>query len=169
VIAVWVEFMSPSRELKNAMTTNVRTPDEIQREMAALRGALEQEVSGVVNSARTLSDWRYHFREHPALFCAAAAAMGFALVPRSKDHELPAVSAHEGGAENQRAASVEAGTVPSRSVMAVLLGLAANAAAREATRIVTRHGRELLDRFLVARTSAKPGEPVSRPQDALWD
>ncbi len=151
------------------MTTNVQTPDEIQRQMAALRGALEQEVSGVVSSARTLSDWRYHFREHPALFCAAAVAAGFALVPRRNGRGQSAALLNESGAENQRAAPADAGTAPSRSVMAVLLGLAANAAAREATIIVTRHGRELLERFLAPRAAAQPGEPVSRQHDAPWD
>jgi hypothetical protein len=132
------------------MVPPVQTPEEIQRRMAALRGALEQEVDGVVDSARTLSDWRYHFRAHPALFCAAAVVVGIVLAPR------------RGGGVEVSASSKPADpplseyqVAPARSLLAVALGLVGSALARQATQVAVRQGRELMERFLAARSAAR--------------
>ena len=69
--------------------------DDIQRQMAALRSALAQDLNGSIDSAKLLADWRYHFRKHPALFCGAAAALGFALVPWRRAAQPAAPAAPE--------------------------------------------------------------------------
>ena len=56
------------------------TSDDIERQLAAMRSVLQQDVRGFANQARTLVDWRYHFRANPWLYCGGAAALGFMLV-----------------------------------------------------------------------------------------
>jgi len=59
-------------------------PEDIERQMAEMRSALQQDVRVLATEARTLADWRTHFRAHPWLFCGIAAALGFVLVPRAR-------------------------------------------------------------------------------------
>jgi len=59
-------------------------PEDIERQMAEMRSALQQDVRVLASDARILADWRTHFRAHPWLFCGAAAALGFILVPRAR-------------------------------------------------------------------------------------
>jgi hypothetical protein len=59
-------------------------PEDIERQMAEMRSALQQDVRVLATEARTLADWRTHFRAHPWLFCGIAAALGFMLVPRAR-------------------------------------------------------------------------------------
>lgn len=59
-------------------------PEDIERQMAEMRSALQQDVRILATEARTLADWRTHFRAHPWLFCGIAAALGFMLVPRAR-------------------------------------------------------------------------------------
>jgi hypothetical protein len=127
-----------------------QTPEEIQRRMAVLRGALEQEVDGVVDSARTLSDWRYHFRAHPALFCVAAVAVGFVLVPRRGGPAAVSASSEPANPPHS-----EAPVTPAKSLLAVALGLAGHALARQATQVAVTQGREIVERFLASRAAAR--------------
>jgi hypothetical protein len=60
----------------------ISTSDDIERQLAEMRSVLDQDVRGLANQARTLVDWRCHFRSHPWLYCGGAAALGFMLVPR---------------------------------------------------------------------------------------
>jgi len=59
-------------------------PEDIERQMAEMRAALQQDVRVLASEARILADWRTHFRAHPWLFCGVAAALGFILVPRAR-------------------------------------------------------------------------------------
>jgi hypothetical protein len=59
-------------------------PEDIERQMAEMRSALQQDVRVLASEARILADWRTHFRAHPWLFCGVAAALGFILVPRAR-------------------------------------------------------------------------------------
>ncbi len=132
--------------------------EEIQRQMAKLRGALEQEVQGVVSSAQTLSDWRYHFRAHPGLFCAVAATVGFVLVPRGAKPAPPASAPPVDPTGESRVQAAER-----KSLMAVALGMAANVVARQATGVCQqpRRGREFVESFLAARASQRSQETAA--------
>jgi hypothetical protein len=46
-------------------------------------------VETIVQSARTLSDWRYYVNNHPFLLAGAAAGLGFLLIPRKKSPQAP--------------------------------------------------------------------------------
>jgi len=58
--------------------------DDIERQLATMRSVLHQDVRDLATEARTLVDWRYHFRAHPWLYCGGTAALGFMLVPARK-------------------------------------------------------------------------------------
>ena len=64
------------------------TSDDIEQQLATMRFVLHQDVRNLATEARTLADWRYHFRAHPWLYCGGAAALGFMLVPGQ--HRRPA-------------------------------------------------------------------------------
>lgn len=55
--------------------------ESIQREMAQIRYGLYRNVEGIVESAREIADWRHYVRLYPWASVAAAAAVGFFLVP----------------------------------------------------------------------------------------
>jgi len=55
--------------------------DEIQRQMREIRINLGDEVHGLVNKARAMTDWRVHWRKHPWIWGSAAAALGYLIVP----------------------------------------------------------------------------------------
>lgn len=56
--------------------------DDICRRMEAIRRTAGAEVETIVQSAKTLSDWRYYVKNHPLLLAGAAAGLGFLLIPR---------------------------------------------------------------------------------------
>ena len=57
----------------------------------ATRDALEQEIRQLLSDARILAAGRRYFRSHPWLFCGAAAALGFVVVPRGAAAPSPVV------------------------------------------------------------------------------
>ena len=64
--------------------------DDICRRMEAVRRTAGEEVETIVQSAKTLSDWRYYVKNHPYLLAGAAAGLGFLLIPRKKSASAPA-------------------------------------------------------------------------------
>lgn len=58
--------------------------DDIRRQMEDVRLTAGAEVESIVQSAKTLTDWRYYVKNHPLLLASAAAGLGFLLIPRKK-------------------------------------------------------------------------------------
>jgi hypothetical protein len=58
-----------------------QSAEEIQRQMAEIRCALHENVSGIVESARVMTDWRYYVRKYPLPLAAGALALGYLIVP----------------------------------------------------------------------------------------
>src|SRR6185295_3872125 len=119
----------------------------------------------------TMSDWRQHYRAHPAWFVAAAAALGFVLVPQKA--KAPRAFFETGQPSNGQAAPApaEQAALPKKSIAAVALGLAANFAARQVATLAARHGREMMQGFVaaaMARRSAPPRQPAESETDPLW-
>jgi hypothetical protein len=56
--------------------------DRLQQQMAEIRGELYDDVHGIVESARTMSDWRYYVRSYPWACVSAALALGYLAVPQ---------------------------------------------------------------------------------------
>lgn len=55
--------------------------EEIRRAMAEVRRKVDGNTAEVLNHAREMADWRYHVRKYPKMSLAAAAAIGYLLVP----------------------------------------------------------------------------------------
>jgi len=67
--------------------------DDIAKRMQDLRREVSADVKGIVRSAKTLTDWRYHVRHHPWLCVGLALGAGFLVVPRRK--HLPGADARQ--------------------------------------------------------------------------
>ena len=61
--------------------SDTREAKAIRQEMARIRRHLNEDVEGIVDSARVMSDWRYYVRRYPWLCLGAAAALGYLIVP----------------------------------------------------------------------------------------
>jgi hypothetical protein len=133
--------------------------NDLEQRLAALRSALEQNTEGVMDNARTLVDWRHHFRRHPALFCGAAAALGFALVPR-RSPPLVASRNDESPGPEMRQPVQAAASAPQQSAGAVLASVVAQALARKAAEFVAERGSRFLAECLAVSTPAKETEPA---------
>lgn len=58
--------------------------DDIVKRMQDVRREVGVNVQGIRDSAKTLSDWRYHVKNHPWMCVGAVAALGFLVVPKRK-------------------------------------------------------------------------------------
>jgi len=61
--------------------------DEIRQRMEHVRREVGDDVKGIVETAKTLSDWRYYVKHHPWMCVGAAMALGFLVVPRKKRYD----------------------------------------------------------------------------------
>jgi hypothetical protein len=125
--------------------------DDLRREMAAARADLARDSHAAVADARTLADWRHHFRAHPWLFCGAAAAVGFLLVPKRQ----------QTGSVAQLVQSARSSPQPmelptSRSLAATILGLAATFVAKQSLNYLTSQGLQWLE----LRRQQRRSEPM---------
>lgn len=73
------------------MDASRQTADEIRREMQFARQRVRAEVDEVVDGAKQFADWRYYPRRFPWATLGAAAALGFAAVPRRLEIVSPDV------------------------------------------------------------------------------
>lgn len=64
------------------MAATSPTADEIQNQMSQVRYDMGDDVQGLVDNARILTDWTYYVRTYPWLCVGAAAAAGFLVVPQ---------------------------------------------------------------------------------------
>ena len=112
--------------------------DEIVKRMRDLRREASDDVKGIVESAKTLSDWRYYVVHHPWVCVGAAAALGFVLtptrkpVPREDAKELVALMKkyNAGGAS---------AAVPAKGVAGTLIGMATPFVMRAVMRAAQQH------------------------------
>ena len=58
--------------------------EEIRRAMAEVRRDVDANTAEVFNRAREMADWRYHVRKYPKLSLAAAAVIGYLVVPAKR-------------------------------------------------------------------------------------
>lgn len=67
--------------------------EDIRNQMQRLRQSATGEVREIVDSAKTLTDWRYHVKHHPWACMGAAVVLGFLVVPRKR--HVPSAEAKE--------------------------------------------------------------------------
>lgn len=58
--------------------------ERIRRQMQDVRQDMGQDVHGIVQGAKQLSDWHYYVRQHPWACVGGAFAVGFLLTPARK-------------------------------------------------------------------------------------
>jgi hypothetical protein len=98
--------------------------DEIIERMQYVRRDVSQDVARIVESAKTLTDWRYHVKHHPWALLGGAVALGFLAAPRKK--VIPREDAQELAALLKRYnVSVAAPATPAKGFLHTMLGMAA--------------------------------------------
>lgn len=106
--------------------------EEIVKRMQHVRREVSDDVKGIVQTAKTLSDWRYHVKHHPWLCMGVALALGFLLVPKRK--RIPTEEAKELIALLKKYnVGVTAPPTSTGGLLRTLVGVAAPALARTAT------------------------------------
>jgi hypothetical protein len=119
----------------------------LQNAMERTRQRLQDEVGEAVESARTLTDWKYHARKRPLGLLALAVSAGYILVPRRSQ---PAEHASISHARSQTSANI-AGAVT---------GAIGN--------LLLRTAIDVLSREIDNRLSRKAEHP-SVPQEECYD
>jgi hypothetical protein len=98
--------------------------EEIVQRMQHVRREVGDDVKGIVETAKTLTDWRYHVKHHPWMCLGAAVAMGFFLAPRKR--KIPSADAKELVALLKKYnVGVAAPSAAGNSLTRTLLGMAA--------------------------------------------
>jgi len=62
---------------------------DLQSQMASIRQDIDQDVEGLVENARRMTDWTHYVRTAPWVSLAAAAAVGYLAVPEKLFVESP--------------------------------------------------------------------------------
>jgi hypothetical protein len=110
------------------------TPDEIQRQMAAVRRHMNDDLHEIRDSSGTMLDWRYYFRRYPLPMMSAAAAVGYFIVPRRLQVVRPdPKTLAKLAKQEQLIVQQKADTKPEKGLAAVAFGLLANALLRAGT------------------------------------
>jgi hypothetical protein len=123
--------------------------EEIQQQMRNVRADLRLEVGEVVDSARALTDWRVHWRQHPGACLALAAAAGFFIIPGR-----PATAELAGARQ-----SVPAGTLgvrKERGFLAHLAGIALGLVVQQGAAVASQKLEKLLERNLHSAPRPNP-------------
>jgi hypothetical protein len=56
--------------------------DDIRRQMSRIRCDLHEDVRGIVENARVITDWKHYVRRYPWACMAGAVAVGYLVIPR---------------------------------------------------------------------------------------
>ena len=115
--------------------------DEIVKRMQDVRREVGVDVQGIRESAKTLSDWRYHVKNHPWMCVGAAAALGFFVVPKRK--AVPTEDAKE-LVDLLKKHNLNAGPMPaaSKGLAATIIGMAAPFVMRAATQAAQQYFKD---------------------------
>ncbi len=107
--------------------------ERIRSRMESIRGQLDQDVDDVVESAKSMIDWRVYVSEYPWACLGAAVAIGYLVVPRQLEVNRPdADTLLELAKGNKLVVSANPSPQPSRGVAGMLFHVAAKAAVRGA-------------------------------------
>ena len=130
--------------------------EEIQRQMREIRINLGDEVHGLVNKARAMTDWRVHWRNHPWIWSGAAAALGYLIVPSRRFGNSDAGKL----ADIARVSSASlASRSPRRRIISELASLALGIVAKKAMQELGRRFEGVMSR------SEKPAAPAPRTNE----
>ncbi len=131
--------------------------DDICREMEQVRCSLGAEVEEIVESARTLTSWRYYVNTFPWLCVAGAAAAGFFLVPKRVEVVKPDADVLENLARRKKLVlESNPQPKPARGIGAALVGIIAHAVIREGMGLLRQNAGRVFRP--VANSGAREGE-----------
>jgi hypothetical protein len=132
--------------------------EEIRRAMAQVRRDVDANSAEVLSHAREMADWRYHVRKYPKLSLAAAAAIGYLLVPAIRKGIAPA---QLGPVRVVGPANVEA--IRQASLGEKMLSTAASMLLRNGVPLVTREVMRLWQQRAGRPEQHHPDSPLENP------
>lgn len=142
-----------------------RDVEAIRREMASLRGNLDENVHELTENARNLTDWRYYVKAAPWGAVGAAAAIGYFIVPRriqivqpSADEIAKLAKRHQIVVEHKAKAEAKQGG-PAQLVMTML----ANAMLRAVTAYASQQAGKILGQQTAEKSQDQFNAEVRRP------
>lgn len=101
--------------------------------MQSVRHQMGNDVGQIVDSVRTLGDWKYYVSKHPWLCLAGAAAIGFLVVPkRPKNVTLDADAVKELAKQHNVRVELKENPDAKNGIVAGAIGLLGNVALRGA-------------------------------------
>jgi hypothetical protein len=140
------------------MSTNHTTApsgEEIQQQMRQVRRELGEDVQEIVDSARTMTDWRHYVRTYPWVCLGAAAVVGFLVVPSRPQVMRPDAATLKEWARSQKLVVDPAGTVRTKpTLLGQLAGMATGA--------LVQGGLSLARQFALQQLAAAT-QPATRP------
>ncbi|OYP28889.1 hypothetical protein [Rhodopirellula sp. MGV] len=123
------------------MATTLATDKQaqaIKQRMQQIRTNLPYEVDQARDQVKELSDWKYHFRRHPAALLSAAAVVGYLLVPSKSPSPKHFVIERRVPTDRE---SIEP---TKKSLIGGLVGVVATIAVRQAVSIAAGHVSSVL-------------------------
>jgi hypothetical protein len=134
------------------------TADEIQRRMAELRHNVSEDVAEIRDSSGTMLDWKYYFKRYPWPMVAAAAAVGYLVVPKRVEVVQPDRKALAKMVKDEEIVLKQDPHAKQNSLAAIALGLAANALMRAGTAYVGQQAGKMFARHPES-SNGRPREP----------
>jgi hypothetical protein len=132
--------------------------EEIRKAMAEVRRDVDANSAEVFSHAREMADWRYHVRKYPKLSLAAAAAIGYLLVPAKRTSAAPG--------QNVAGRSLGSGDVEAvrqASLTEQLLTTAASLVIRNGVPLVAREAFRLWQQRGGRPAEVDPNSPQETP------
>jgi hypothetical protein len=69
--------------------SSLPTAETLQAQMRSVRCEVGEDVQGIVDNARVLTDWHYYVSTYPWLCVGAAAALGYLVIPTRVHYVKP--------------------------------------------------------------------------------
>ena len=149
------------------MESNELTAEQIRERMREIRRDLRADVKGIVVHASHMFDWKSYVRSFPWGSLAAAAIVGYLIVPRRTKVVQPDAETLEALVrEQQKFVTPPTPPPPQRSMIGALMPVVGGMVARMAIDYATKVGMGLVDEMArnaaqqyVDKASNKPTNP----------
>ncbi len=135
--------------------------DQLQERMHQVRRDLGEDVQGLIENTRAMTDWRLLWRKHPWVGCAAAAVLGYVVVP----------SRRFGKADARRLADLASAAATSAPVVSPARGIAWQIAGIVLGSVAQR-GVQFLTQSFLQRVADRPDSrcaPKPESEEASHD
>lgn len=138
-----------------------QTAAAIQAKMRTVRREVGEDVEEIVESARTLTDWRHYVRRYPLVAVGAAAALGYLVVPPRYRVTVSPVAAVNNDAKSDARSEQAANR---GALKGALISMATNAAMRAASTWLSGQVSNYADQHLKNfGIPTGPTGPASKP------